>query len=608
MASSRQLRVPIELTTQREYAEQLALQGDGFALVAVEAFVRGIRDIGYKSTATALDELIDNAIQAGADRVDVAFGYGTRSTAKPDRIAVIDNGHGMDPEMIRASVMWGGTHREGNRDGFGRYGYGLPSSCVSQGRRFAVYSSPEGGDLNEVVLDLGELGAGAYRTEDGRIAVPQAQEASLPEWVSLYRKEQGMSGDFTSGTAIVVDQLDRLTWVTTATLERHLLQHFGVTYRNYLGAVELWVNGKRVEPIDPLFLTEGFRHFDIDEDRAISLEPLILDVKTDGSRKSKGTIKVRYSWLPPTFASKDKTNNAARGNANARLGIMRDHLGIIVMRAGRQIDVLTRSEWTQFQNNDRYWNVEIDFSPDLDEEFSITTSKQQVVMSPRMWDILKENGVYRAIGEMRKSWREASRALQTKKDNSQQRASEQVMAQSEVYKTSQSSETLSQRQEEGDRQAEMESARRAREGQVSLDEAREQIQVEAKGHPYKVQEESIPGGPFYRPQQMGAQFTLWINTAHKFYMDVYAGPESTPRLRACLELLLFNLGEAELDSPPERQMFYQTERQGTWTTRLSTLLDLLDQVSGVEDDEAMGQEIAEVESSQVELISGVALS
>ena len=32
-----------------------------------------MRDSGYKSTGTAIDELVDNSIQAGAQRVDVIF-------------------------------------------------------------------------------------------------------------------------------------------------------------------------------------------------------------------------------------------------------------------------------------------------------------------------------------------------------------------------------------------------------------------------------------------------------------------------------------------------------------------------------------------------------
>ena len=96
-----------------------------------DAFVRGIRDLGYKSNPNALAELVDNSVQAGSDRVEVFFGYdGGKSDKKPNQIAVLDNGHGMEPDMIRAAVTWGGTHREGDRTGFGRYGYGLPSACV----------------------------------------------------------------------------------------------------------------------------------------------------------------------------------------------------------------------------------------------------------------------------------------------------------------------------------------------------------------------------------------------------------------------------------------------------------------------------------------------
>ena len=58
---------------------------------------------------------------------------------------MIDDGAGMIPEMIRVGMLWGGTDRENSRTGIGRFGYGLPSSCVSQGRRFEVYSMPEGG-------------------------------------------------------------------------------------------------------------------------------------------------------------------------------------------------------------------------------------------------------------------------------------------------------------------------------------------------------------------------------------------------------------------------------------------------------------------------------
>src|SRR5882672_2908350 len=111
------------LRGQREYTKRLEEEGCEFNLLIADAFIRGIREIGYKSNATALNELIDNSIQATALNVHVAFGYSGDSD-KPTGLAVIDDGHGMDKGMVRAAMMWGGTHRENDREGFGRFGYG----------------------------------------------------------------------------------------------------------------------------------------------------------------------------------------------------------------------------------------------------------------------------------------------------------------------------------------------------------------------------------------------------------------------------------------------------------------------------------------------------
>lgn len=117
---------------QKAYVEKLTKSNFKFGLTVGTAFVRGIRDIGYKHTGTALDELIDNAFEAGASNVHVILNDdGTGRGGNVTQIAVLDDGSGMIPEMIRLSILWGGTDRENSRSGIGRFGYGLPSSCVS---------------------------------------------------------------------------------------------------------------------------------------------------------------------------------------------------------------------------------------------------------------------------------------------------------------------------------------------------------------------------------------------------------------------------------------------------------------------------------------------
>src|ERR1041384_4012122 len=83
--------VSADLMRQREYVSGLKKINFDFGLVLANAFVRGMRDIGYKSNATAVNELIDNSIQAEASKVHVAFGYPINSPSKPDKLAVIDN-------------------------------------------------------------------------------------------------------------------------------------------------------------------------------------------------------------------------------------------------------------------------------------------------------------------------------------------------------------------------------------------------------------------------------------------------------------------------------------------------------------------------------------
>jgi hypothetical protein len=590
--------VSADLEKQREYAKRMSRGGFDFSLVVGDAFVRGIRDIGYKHTGTALDELIDNAIQAEAGKVHVVFGFGGDSEKKPDRLAVIDDGHGMDDLMIRLAVLWGGTHRENDRTGFGRYGYGLPSASVSQGRRFTVYSKPVDGKWNRVTVDLDDIKNGKYTNSEGRIVVPPAAPATLPDWLEDYLGENFGADGLEHGTIVEIEKVDRLRWKTASSLERNLLEHFGITYRNFLREVEICVNGKRVEPCDPLFLTPGFRFYDIDSDRAVALPPLAIEVKDDAG--TVHIVKARFAHMPPTFQLKDKASpKAGRGNLNPRFAVMKDHNGIIVLRNGRQIDVLTSDcPWTTFMNNDRNWGVEVDFPAGLDEEFSITTSKQQTKLSDRMWNILREAGVFSAIKEMRSILNGQRADLNAAKDQdpTKKRPSEQAMEESIKYKTRKPGGDPQPRVMEAEAEFRREVERRASQAGVEPEKVEPELRSEVQGFPYKLKTETMPGAPFFRMVQMGGQKVLYLNQAHRFYTDIYAGERSSPSVRAALEVLLFVIGDSELDSGDDRRLFYQTER-AEWSARLNVALDRLSEIEA--DD-------SEVNEDEVEAAAGAA--
>src|SRR3546814_13786316 len=82
------------------------------------------------------------------------------------------------------------SHRENDRAGLGRYGYGLPCASVSLGRRFTVYSKVADGGIHSVTLDLDALSEGAYTDQGGDIIVPAPVEAELPDFVSERSEER----------------------------------------------------------------------------------------------------------------------------------------------------------------------------------------------------------------------------------------------------------------------------------------------------------------------------------------------------------------------------------------------------------------------------------
>ena len=68
-----------------------------------------------------------------------------------------------------------------------------------------------------------------------------------------------------------------------------------------------------------------------------------------------------------------------RAKMNNRWEIMKDYNGLLICRERRQIDCIP-PRWTKFQNYDANIKIEIDFDPELDEFFGITTAKQQIVI------------------------------------------------------------------------------------------------------------------------------------------------------------------------------------------------------------------------------------
>lgn len=328
------------------------------SIVDTPRFLMATRDSGYRSTAFALAELVDNSVQAGARVVDVQV-IESGDADYPIELRVVDDGPGMDDRALEAALTFGGSTRFDDRQSLGRYGMGLPNGSLSRARRVEVYCW-EGDDVLMARLDLDKL------VESGRRSLPPVELVRRPDFIP----------SSVTGTAVRLLRCDRLEYRRPSSLARRLTEELGRVYRRFITeGLDLRVNGEAVEAFDPLFLltagrTSGARQFGDD-----------LRYHLDGESGS-GEIVVRFSELPierwHQLPSREKRIRGITTPSN-----------VSVLRAGREIDhgwLLMRTK--RRQNYDSWWRCEVSFDPCLDEMFGITHTKQTITPTKELMDRL----------------------------------------------------------------------------------------------------------------------------------------------------------------------------------------------------------------------------
>jgi hypothetical protein len=367
-------------------------------IIPSELAIVAMRDSGYKNTAYAIAELIDNSQQAGASEIEVICLetekiIEERRRSRIDRLAVIDNGQGMDAATLRMALQFGNGTRLNDRSGIGRFGMGLPNASISQAARVDVWSWQNGADnALHSYIDVDEIRQGHQRY------IPEPQHSPVPdEWCA---KTEIMEK---SGTLVVWTKLDptRLTWKTSKATLHNTEELVGRIYRNFIDAGELSIrlyaengSGKGVlnhtaQLVDPLYLKmsplvpEPFTNspmFDfVDEEQA--------EIEYNGGRYK---VITRYS------VAKSETIQAAgtKDRGNMRYGKHASHnVGVSVMRAGREL-MLDQGWCIGYDPRERWWGAEVEFPPALDEVFGVTNNKQAAThfseLASLQWEQLAE--------------------------------------------------------------------------------------------------------------------------------------------------------------------------------------------------------------------------
>ncbi|MFT6656114.1 MAG: hypothetical protein ACJAWI_002892 [Marinomonas primoryensis] len=208
-----------------------------------------MRDLGY-SLATAVADIIDNSITAGATEVDI---YCDLTCEKPT-LVIIDNGSGMTEDELLLAMKHGSANPKQAREpnDLGRFGLGLKTASFSQCRNLTVVSS-----INFIVCGAEwDLDHVSKRDEWCLSILDDEDIKKIP-----YLGQLGATG-----TAVVWTKLDRLFEDQYGSKRNEIVfekldlvdRHLSLVFHRFLaGEVKhhpkfsIRINGKPVDAFDP---------------------------------------------------------------------------------------------------------------------------------------------------------------------------------------------------------------------------------------------------------------------------------------------------------------------------------------------------------------------
>ena len=343
-----------------------------------------LRDTPYNSTAHALAEIVDNSIDARARNVDILIMNQRERTPSGQSVrvvrglSVVDNGHGMTPEVLAQALVVGGRPAEGKgiHRRMGKYGVGLPTSSLSQCTRVDVWSWQNSLDSAwRSHLDVAEVRAGHVR-------VPAPVQERPPElWLNHSRPE--IVRDSESGTLVVWSNLDRVDWRTSRTTMERVEEEVGRIYRDFIRDRQVSLvmqsfdnDGGRdprqtIRPNDPLYLMTDtvHPHWQPNEPMFTVWAKKRIPVTVNGTEYD---VEILYSRVKGEVLLEEGSRAAGSTNHGRKAA---RNVGISVVREGRELMTLPPLN-NLGDPRHRWWGCELRFNRGCDDLFGVDHSKQ----------------------------------------------------------------------------------------------------------------------------------------------------------------------------------------------------------------------------------------
>src|SRR6266480_5742546 len=305
--------------------------------------MEALRELGYDSYSSILD-ILDNCIDAHAAKIDIEIGE-----QKGDIVITIhDDGCGMDEETLSEALRLGSdTEREAGD--LGKFGMGLVTASIGLSQSVEVLTKEVDGPALCGGFDLEQIAA----------------ENRFVKWIGPATKEHAASFPRPKGTRVRLSKTDRISNRNATTFANTLRPRIGQVFRKFLkSGVTISVNGKPVDPIDPLMLSDPKTRLVLDTEIAV-----------DG----KGSAILRVVDLP---------DFGAAGNKAA--GIIPQNSGFYVVRNNREIMEAYTFDFYKKHPDFSHFRAELSFDGLLDAHFHTDVKKMSIHPSQSFLDKLRQ--------------------------------------------------------------------------------------------------------------------------------------------------------------------------------------------------------------------------
>jgi hypothetical protein len=320
-----------------------------------------LRDIGY-DFSSAIADLVDNSITAEATEVNVVIEFDSEAS----RVFICDNGLGMTINGLTEAMRFGSRRRYGKGD-LGRYGLGLKTASLSQGRCLTVVTRTSAGRR---VIQTRQLDLDLIAEFDDWLVIE-------PDRTDAIERARNLLED-APGTVVIWEKLDRVVPAKNATggwarrrfetLQQKAAEHLAMVFHKFLSGevgkerLVITVNGQKLVPWDPFARSES------------ATQELAAQVFEIEHGDAAGLVTLRRFVLP----GRDQFSSPAEFERMSGPLKWNRQQGLYTYRAGRLVQW---GGWSGFRSIDEHTKLaraSLDFDTDLDEAFNINVAKMRV--------------------------------------------------------------------------------------------------------------------------------------------------------------------------------------------------------------------------------------